>query len=108
MKRILVVTDNDLLLVGIERLLTITDEFPISKYVSRDENEIIRHIQETAPEVVIVDGTFEKTGSLQLTHLLDSMKDLRLLILQVDSNHIQVYEKREVLLQHAADLTAFI
>ena len=108
MKRILVVSDNDLLLVGIERLLKRIVDLSIHMSVTQDEEEIIRHIQETNPEVIIVDGSFEKNGSLQLTRLLNSKKVMRLLIMNIDSNHIQIYDKREVSLEHTADLTAYM
>lgn len=108
MKKILVVSDNDLLFVGIERLLNPAVNASIPQVASHDEEEIIRRIQETAPEVVILDGSFEQNGSLRLSHLLHCMKEVRLLIMQIDSNHIQIYDKREVSLEQSADLKAFI
>lgn len=108
MKKILVVSDNDVLLVGIERLLKNTADLPIHKTVSRDEKEIIRQIQETASETVIVDGSFVINGALQLSNLLKSAKGLRILIMGLDSNRIQIYDKREVSLDFSTDLTSYI
>ena len=101
------ISNNDLVISGIERLIKRSGNFSIQKTASHDENEIIRHIQETTPEAVILDGSFEKNGSLTLLNLLNRMGALRLLVMQIDSNHIQIYEKHEASLEQADDLALF-
>lgn len=108
MKHILIISDNDLLTVGIERLFKKATDLSMHKIVSHDEKEILQHILETTPEVVIMDSSFEKSGSLQYHLLLNSLKQLRLWVIQIDSNLIQAYEKREIILEHPADLTVYI
>ena len=108
LKKVLVISDNDFLLVGIERLLKTIVDFSIQKEISQDEEEITRHIEEIDPEIVIIDGSLNKNGSKLITRLLYSRKALRLLIMHIDSNHVQIYDKREVSLEQTTDLTAII
>jgi DNA-binding NarL/FixJ family response regulator len=108
MKHILVISDNDLLMVGIERLIKRAANLSMQKIGSRDEKDILQHILETTPEVVIMDSSFEKSGSLQFQLLLNSLNQLRLWVIQVDSNRIQTYDKREIILENPVDLTVYI
>jgi hypothetical protein len=97
-----------LLVVGVERLIKRTADFIVLKVASQDEKEIVQRIEETTSDVVIVDGGFLKNRALQLFHLLNAVKGLRILMMQINSNQIQIYDKREIVLEPSADLTAFL
>lgn len=107
MKEIVVVSDSDLLMVGIERLLKKTADFSILQLSTREEKEIIRFIQETGSNIVILDGSYEKNGFLMPARLLNEINGLRLLIMNIDSNHIQIYDKREGSLDHSTNLADY-
>ena len=108
MKRILVITKNDLLLIGIERLLGQNSAYSIHKCVSLNEQEIIQQIQQTGLDVIIVEVDAVEPGTDHLIRLMNASDHLRVLTLEVNSNQIQIYEKREVLLQGSEDLVTYL
>lgn len=108
MKRILIVSQNDLLQIGIQRLLGAASRYTIHQSCSLDESEIAKQIQQLNLDVIIIEA---KAGAIEtgsLTRWFNASKDLRVLTLEVNSNAVQIYEKREVHLQVTEDLIAYV
>ena len=108
MTRILVITNDDRLQMGIKRLVDKPECVVVLRKFSNDEKEIVGHIQQTVPDAVIIDTTLVTSGSLQVAGLLQSVKKLRVLLMSPYSNEIQVYDKREERLEQSADLINMI
>jgi DNA-binding NarL/FixJ family response regulator len=108
LKRILVVSENDLLLTGIERLLGANNGYSIHKSVSLDEKDIIQQIQQTGMDVIIIEANEIVPSVDRLIRLMCTSNQLRVLTLEVNSNQIQIYDKREVLLQGSEDLVSYL
>jgi len=105
---ILVVTDDDRMVTGVTRMLGKTHEFVVQKVHPKDQNELLHHIQQAAPDSVIVDSSLIASGSLQMPCLWNGFKRLRILLMSLYSNEIQVFEKREVYIERSDDLIAII
>ena len=115
LKRILVVSKNDLLVIGIERLLGQNNGYSIHKSVSLDEQEIIQQIRQNGLDVIIIEvntgGSDVNAGPTdvnRLMRLMDASDNLRVLTLEVNSNQIQIYDKREVCLRGSEDLVTYL
>lgn len=108
LKRILVVSQNDLLHIGIERLLGQSNSYSIHQSFSLDEKEIILQIQQMGMDVIIIETPSENLEAESLLRLLSSSKQLRVLTLEINSNQIKIYDKREVLLQFSEDLISYL
>lgn len=108
MKRILVVSKNDLLLIGIERLLGQNQAFSINTSVSIDEQAILHQIQQNGLDIIIVEANANETDLARLMSLLNVSDHLRVVTLEVNSNQIQIYDKREVMLRGSEDLVSYL
>lgn len=108
MKRILVVSKNDLLLIGIERLLGQNQAFSINTSVSIDEQAIMHQIQQNGLDIIIVEANANETDLARLLSLLNVSDHLRVVTLEVNSNQIQIYDKREVMLRGSEDLVSYL
>ena len=108
MTRILVISNDDRLQMGITRLIGKAECIVVLRTFSNNEKEIVGHIQQTVPDAVIIDTTLVTSGRFQVAGLLQSMKKLRVLLMSPYSNEIQVYDKREVKLEQSADLIDMI
>jgi DNA-binding NarL/FixJ family response regulator len=108
LKRVLVVSKNDLLLTGIERLLGQNNAYSIYKSVSFDEQEIIKQIQQSGMDVLIIEVNATHADAFPLIRLMNACENLRVLTLEVNSNQIQIYDKREVMLHGSEDLVSYL
>ena len=108
MKRVLIVTSELLLREGVESLLS--REVDINVYSTQfiDESTLAHEIDHYQPDVVILDERLEYTD---LTHLFDLLIDyprIRVMVVNVIDNKVNVYDKSEFEVSHAYDLVSAI
>jgi hypothetical protein len=69
-----------------------------------DAGNIKQDILTMQPCVVIVDAEAAVARSAQVVEMLELLPQLRILVVHVDSNVVEVFDKHEVTLRQASDL----
>ena len=108
MKRVLIVTSELLLRQGIASLLSHEVDINVLSINYVNEKTLIQEIDQFNPDVVILDESLEYRD---LTILLDVLIDhprIRLMVVNVIDNKINVYDKSEFEVSHSYDLISAI
>jgi hypothetical protein len=108
MTNILVISNDDLLLSGVARMLGNTHHLIFHQGLPNSEKEMIRKIQTTDCEHVIVDNSLITSGQIQVMALLNCKNKLRVLLMNLHSNEFLIFEKHEVLLKRSEDLVSLL
>ena len=66
--------------------------------------ELLKTIEEQHPNIIVLDDTLQAEYLHNLLRYLQASDDLRVLVLNTDSNNVQIYQKQQVEVQHPADL----
>ena len=72
-----------------------------------DVEKLIREIRRINPEVVILCGNKAEDSAIAF-RLIEEQPFLKVITLGLDSNHMQVYRKQNVLLREASDLLSIL
>ena len=108
LKRILVVSKNDLLLIGIERLIGQNHAYSIHTSIAVDEQAILHQIRQIGLDVIIIECSANQTDIDRVMRLMNASDHLRVVTLEINSNQIQIYDKREVILRGSEDLVSYL
>ncbi len=108
LKRVLIVTSELLLREGIASLLSREGDFNVSTTNYIDEKTLIHEIDQNIPDVVILDERMEFSDLTILFNLLIDYPKLRVMVLSVIDNKVNVYDKAEIELSHSYDLISAI
>jgi len=71
---------------------------------SIEVNHLLNEIERYRPDVIIIDDSAVHTGILEFCELLMNYPRLRVLVIGIEENVVQVYEKREITVTNATDL----
>jgi len=98
---------DDLLARAIGSFLKDTEWYAVRVPNNGDVENLLREIRRVNPEVVILCGYKSEDSALAL-HLIEEQLFLKVVTLGLDSNHMQVYSKKNVLLREASDLLSIL
>lgn len=104
--RVLVVENQRLLGAGIEILLSREAGLQVIGVTPEDEVALRQAISRSQPDVVVLDEA--TTDSTRLWALLQDHPELRVVVVSADDGLVRTYEKRQVIVTRAADLTALV
>ena len=106
MNPVLICIGDSIMETGVTNLVNSASDL---RAVSIPDNATIkRDIHTMQPCVVILDGDAAGAKSAQVLDLLDTLPQLRILMVHLESNMVQIYDKREITLREAADLIEHI
>lgn len=108
MKHVLIVTSELLLREGIANILSREVDIEVMSTNYVDENTLIREIDLHNPDVLILDERMEYTDLSYLFDLLIDYPKLRVMILNVIDNKVNVYDKAEIEVSRSYDLISAI
>lgn len=108
LKRVLIVTSELLLREGIASLLSREGDINVSTTNYIDEKTLIHEIDKYNPDVVILDERMEFSDLTNLFNLLIDYPKLRVMVLSVIDNKVNVYDKAEIIVSHSYDLISAI
>jgi hypothetical protein len=91
---------------GVASQLSYVDDVRVT--IVSDRRKIKGEILKMQPSVVILDADAAVSRSAQVLELLDALPKLRILLVHLDSNVVEVYDKQEITLREAADLVGVI
>jgi len=108
MKRVLVVNGETILVAAIESLLAREKDLCVLTTPDLTDAEGLREISEFSPQVIILDETILSGSIAHILDLLFALPELLIMVIQLESNQVQLYEKRMLKVSRGADLTEAI
>jgi len=104
LKRVLIVTSELLLSEGIESLLSHEDDIIVIGTQFTDESDLAKDIDHYQPDVVILDERLEYSDLTKLFDLLIDFPRIRMMVVNVIDNKVNVYDKSEFEISDSNDL----
>lgn len=108
MKRILILSSDNILSASIQRLLTRELGFDPIHIAVQENISSLGEIDLDQVRVIILNGSKKHTQFNLLVKMLQLSKELKLIYIDSEGNHAQVIEKQELLIRSTADLCAAI
>lgn len=109
LRKALVWGKGEILTEAVESLLNSLPAFEVIKLMgSNDVDDLLRQVSLHMPEVVILCQNMNEVDSTLLLRLLQIQIDLKVIILSLESNMLQVYNKQHYFLQDAGDLLSVV
>jgi DNA-binding NarL/FixJ family response regulator len=108
LKRVLIVTRELLLREGVESLLSREVDIKVHGTQFIDESTLAKEIDRYHPDVVILDERLEYTDLTNLFDLLIDYPRIRVMVVNVIDNKVNVYDKSEFELAHSYDFVSAI
>lgn len=108
MKRILMVNGENLLIAAVESLLSREKDICILNTRSQNGEADLKAISKFQPQVIILDETLPITFLNCLLDLMVELPELVIIVVQLRSNHVHLYEKRTLQIKQSSDITSAI
>ena len=105
-RHVLVVENQQLLGAGIERLLRREADLRVTGVMADDEAAYLQEIDDSRPDVVVLDAA--AADSDQLCKIIQDSCQVQVVEVSADKGLVWIYEKRQVVVKHAAELAALI
>lgn len=103
MKRVLVICDGLIIGSGIESILSREDDLILMHNVLTTERALKKEIESFTPDVIIIDENLKIWDLSRLLSLLKRVPAVRLMILALNENRVQIFDKQDVLINQLAD-----
>lgn len=104
LRKVLVVFDEPLLRAGVESLLTQDLELEVHCISLPNGDRLAEQLNLYKPEVVIVDENLKSVRLSGVFEQLENYPVLRVLVVNIRDNRLQIYDKREIVVTHTNDL----
>lgn len=104
MKRILVVHGENLLIAGVESLLTHESDLKVMGVGNSNKSYFLQEVDQFHPHVVVIDESSLLADLTFLHYLLKTCPDLRIIVVDEEDNLIHIYEKRVISVAQSTDL----
>ena len=108
MKRILMVNSELLLSAGVESLLSNEIDFGLKRIMLDNEIDLSDELNRYQPDTVIMDESLMMTDPSALMGLLKNGPDMRVIVLQVRENQLQIYKRHDVSISCVEDLVTVV
>ena len=108
MKRVLVVHNDSPISAGVESILSHQDSLVIEGFTPANKMDLSRQIERFKPDVVVLDTSLPFSTLSRLLKLLSKCPLIRVIVLNIEDNQVQVYDKHQVWVESASDLVAII
>lgn len=105
-RHVLVMENQQLLGAGIERLLRREPDLRVTGVMVDDEAALLEQIDDSRPDVVVLDAA--AGDSDQLCKIIQDRCQVQVVEVSADKGLVWIYEKRQVVVEHAAELAALI
>jgi len=105
---VLVIHDSSPFLAGVEHILGHDNDMHTIGLASTDSNEINQAIERLKPNVIIAEEKMPWVGSQKMFGLLMMFSKLRVVVVSKVENRLEIYEKKEILIERLADFIAVV
>jgi hypothetical protein len=104
LKRILILSSDNILSAGIQRLVTRELGYDPVQVSLHDDISNLRECDLDQVSIIILNGSKKSNEMSFLLKLLQFSKELKLIFINVDDNLTQIFEKHEFQIKSSADL----
>ena len=104
MKHVLIAVQAHVLATGIESVLRSVDGLAVNRIAFDDKNIILAEMDRLQPAILVLEEMQALAQVLPLLELFRLHPDLKILVVNSDSNCVQVYERRDLFLEAGIDL----
>lgn len=106
--RCLLVCGNELLKSSVESLISVQPNLEVICASASTKDELLPVLQVYRPDVLISDDLMDFGDAADLHQSLKAFPDLLMIMINSCDNHLQIFEKKDVLISRASDLIALI
>jgi DNA-binding NarL/FixJ family response regulator len=103
-KRILIIIQNQLLATSIQNLLAPNEGFSIQRAYEDNLQELLAALNLHHPDILILDDSHIGREISKIFLMENNCPDVRVIVANVDDNHLKIYERFEIQLSRSADL----
>jgi hypothetical protein len=103
-KRILIIIQNQLLATSIQNLLAPNDGFLIQCAYEDNVPDMLAALNQHRPDILILDNSHTGREISKIFLMENNCPDVRVIVANVDNNHLKIYERFEIQLSRSADL----
>ena len=107
-KRVLLVESGRFIGGVIHSLFEREEKLEVREIFPEDPRALLRAVREFDPEVVVMDDTQHMEYLNHLLHYLPKSHQLRIVVVNANSNKAEVYQKQQVPVRKTSDLFAVI
>jgi hypothetical protein len=101
---VLIAVQAHVLATGIESVLKTVDGLVVNRIAFDDKNFILAQMDRLHPTILVLEEMQALAQVLPLLELFRLHPDLKILVVNADSNCVQVYERRNLFLEAGIDL----
>lgn len=107
-KRILLV-ESGLFIGGvIQHLFSSNDQLRVIEATPNSSQELLDAVLQHKPEIVVLDDTLSYDYLSHLLRFMRSSKNLRVVVVNTNSNQVEVYQKEQIDVRRTADFFAIL
>lgn len=104
MKRVLVVHSNLLLIAGVESLLLRELDLVVKGTPLTSKEALLNEIEKFKPHVILLDQSLQLSEFLLSIITLNEFSDIRLMVINVENNLVNVLDKYQIEVTQGKDL----
>lgn len=108
LKRILVVIGESYIGKGVESLLSRRPDLNVDSFPYLDGISLSSQIESYQPNVIILDEGLLSSKRIDLSSLLMGYPKMRILVLGIQDNRLNVFDHQELIVSHSNDLVSVI
>lgn len=108
LKKVIVILSESLIGKGVESILSREMDLSVTSISFIDNATLNQQIERDQPDVVILDESLLSSEMPRLFNLFASYPNLRVMVLSVGENRINIYDRQEIQVSHSADLVSAI
>jgi DNA-binding NarL/FixJ family response regulator len=108
LKKVLVVVNASVVIEGIESILSRETDLLVLSTVFVDQESLYHKVKEHRPDAIVIEQGLLFSGQINLLTLLTSSKRVRILVLNVRDNDVNIYDHNATPIFHSSDLISSI
>ncbi len=105
-KSVLVIRSSYLLSAGVESLLKEHPELEVVGINIECTIQLVEKVMMVKPDVMVLDESTIIANPSSMIELFKSFPDLRVIVVNLENNHMSVFDKRYIPIQHLTDFYA--
>jgi chemotaxis response regulator CheB len=107
-KRVLLIESGHFIGGVISSLFSQNEQITLIEASPTSGAELIEAVREHNAQVVVIDDTLKEDYLNLLLRYMRTTSDLRVVVVEADSNHVAVYQKQKVPVRRSSDFLAII
>jgi hypothetical protein len=107
-KKRLLLIESGRFIGGVIRSLFSQDLFSVIETAPANSRELLLSLKKHRPEVIVLDDTVQVDYLPDLLRYMQNSDGIQVVIVNAESNQVEVYQKQQIALNHTADFFAIL